>query len=73
MRLKARLVFQGFLNTFVVDLLDTYASVARITSFCDIFALYVYQPESDHLQETSTLVPTLVTPPYQETESVKLR
>ena len=33
---------QGFLQTFGVDFFDTYALVARITSFRIIYALSVY-------------------------------
>ena len=41
-RWKARLVAQGFLQTFGVDFFDTYAPVARMTSFRIIYALSVY-------------------------------
>ena len=39
---KARLVAQGFLQTVGVDFFDTYAPVARMTSFRFIYALSVY-------------------------------
>ena len=41
-RWKARLVAQGFLQTFRVNFFDTYAQVARMTSFRIIYALSVY-------------------------------
>ena len=40
-RWKARLVAQGFLQSFGVDFFDTYAPVARMTSFRNIYALSV--------------------------------
>ena len=40
-RWKARLVAQGFLQSFG-DFFDTYAPVARMTSFRVIYALSVY-------------------------------
>ena len=41
-RWKVRLVAQGFLQTFGVDFFDTYAPVARMTSFRIIYAQSVY-------------------------------
>ena len=41
-RWKARLVAQGFLQSFGIDFFDTYAPVARMTSFRVIYALSVY-------------------------------
>ena len=41
-RWKARLVAQGFLQTFGIDHFDTYTPVARMTSFRVIYALSVY-------------------------------
>ena len=41
-RWKARLVAQGFLQTFGVDFFDTYAPVTQMTSFCIIYVLSVY-------------------------------
>ena len=42
MRWKARLEAQGFIQTFGVDFFDTYAPVARMTSFRIIYAQSVY-------------------------------
>ena len=41
-RWKARLVAQGFLQTFGVDSFDTCAPFAQLTSFHIIYAIYVY-------------------------------
>ena len=41
-RWKASLVAQGFLQTFGIDFSDTYAPVARMTSFRIIYALSAY-------------------------------
>ena len=41
-RWKAGLVAQEFLQTFDVDFFDTFAPVARTTSFSVIYALSVY-------------------------------
>ena len=40
-RYKARLVAQGFLQTFGIEFFDTYALVNRLTCFCIIYALCV--------------------------------
>ena len=40
-RWKARLVAQGFLQTFGVDFFDAYAPVARMTSFRIIYNLSI--------------------------------
>ena len=40
--MKARLVAQGFLQSFGIDFFDVYAPVARMTSFRVIYAISVY-------------------------------